>query len=271
MHGATTPDGRVYVVDVGLNALMVFEPNALDELGKPLGLGELLTWKALDRETTIAKPIAVALTWDKTLVVTDAQLGVALHLDHTGKLLGKIGAGHLQRPTGAAFDRQQGLLYIADTPTHSIKVFNRQGELVKTIGGPGIELGQFNAPTQLSFSAGQLYVSDTLNTRVQVFDQQGGFVKVLGERGLNVGNLVRPKGVASDVNGLVYIVESYYAHLLVYDRDGNFLLDINGNGHEGDSFMLPSGVWTDGKKRVYVADMFNARVVVFEFLGNSAI
>lgn len=271
MHGTVAEDGRIYVVDAGRNALVVFDPNALTEDGLASGEGQMLLWEFIEENTRFASPISVAIAWDNTIAVTDAGLGVVVRLDRSGKLIGKLGQGQLQRPTGIAYDRERGLLFVADTPAHDIKVFDRSGKIVRTIGAAGEDDAQFNAPTQLAFARGRLYVSDTLNSRVQVFDAEGQRVSGFGERGLYVGNLTRPKGVAVDNAGIVYVIESYYAHLLAYSEKGEFLLGINGSGLEGGEFFLPSGVWTDNQGRLFVADMFNGRVVVFQFLGNTAL
>lgn len=267
-HGAVAEDGRVYVVDAGRNALVVFDPNALAEDGQASGEGQMLIWEFIEGNTRFASPISVAMVWDGTIAVTDAKLGMVMRLDRSGKLISKMGVGQLQRPTGIAFDRDSGQLFVADSAAHDIKVFDRAGQLVRTIGGPGEGAAQFNAPTQLAFGRGHLYVSDTLNSRVQVFDTEGQRVSGFGERGLYVGNLTRPKGVAVDDTGIVYVIESYFAHLLAYSDKGEYLLGINGSGLQGGQFFLPSGVWTDRQGRLFVADMFNGRVVVFEFLGN---
>lgn len=271
-HGAVADDGRVYVVDAGRNALVVFDPNALAEDGQASGEGQMLVWEYVEGDIRFVSPISVAVVWDGTIAVTDAKLGMVVRLDRTGKLISKLGVGQLQRPTGIAFDAEHGLLFVADTVAHDIKVFDSAGQLIRTIGGPGEGAAQFNAPTQLAFGRGRLYVSDTLNSRVQIFDADGQRVSGFGERGLYVGNLTRPKGVAVDNNaGIVYVIESYYAHLLAYSEKGEYLLGINGSGLQNGQFFLPSGVWTDNDGRLFVADMFNGRVVVFQFLGNTEI
>lgn len=267
-HGMVARDGRIFVVDSGRKALFVFDPYAVDETGKTLDVGELQVWSRLGRDRQFGSPISVAEAWDGTIAVTDAELGTVVHLGPSGRQLAPIGAGQLVRPTGIAFDRATGLLYVADTATHVIKVFDRRGKLQRSIGGPGSGPGQFNAPTQLAFADGRLHVTDTLNSRVQRFDGEGRYLDHFGRRGTHLGDLARPKGLAVDPDGIVYVVESYFAHLLAFDGEGRFLLGIGGDRIAGRDLQLPSGVWTDDRSRVYVADMFNGRVVVFEFLGD---
>lgn len=265
-HGITTDSGRVYVVDAGRKAVIVFDPNPpADEKKDSKDGGQLLVWDGTGGKVGFVAPMAIAEVWDGDLAITDAGHKGVVRVNSKGEVVGAVGEAHLQRPTGLAFDRARGLLYVADTQANDVKVYESNGLLVDTIGGPGEEEGQLNAPTFLAFVDDHLFVTDTLNSRIQVFDTEGRRIRGFGERGLYIGNMARPKGVAVDA-GIIYVVESYYGYLLAYNDKHEPLLGINGTGAENDKFMLPSGVWTDKQRRVFLADMFNGRVVVFQLL-----
>lgn len=279
-HGAVGDSGRVYVVDAGRNAVIVFDPNGpeeekkkeekdkKDEKGKAKEVsGQMLSWEFATPTTRFAGPVAVTSIGNGEIAVSDARLGIIARLNAAGEPVGSFGLGLLKRPTGLAFDSERGWLFVADTVAHDIKVFDRGGKLVNTFGSAGEALSQFNAPTHLAFWHGKLYVTDTLNSRIQVFDAEGHNLGDLGERGIHVGNLTRPKGVALDPAGIVYVIESYFGYLLAYNQQNDLLLGITGSGLKEDKFLLPSGVWTDKQGRIFVADMFNGRIVVFQFLG----
>ena len=252
-------NGRLYVSDTSRQAVFVFDEKA----------GELQVWELAQGFTRFVAPVGLAVAPDR-LFVADAELGAVFVLDARGEPLAVIGRGQLQRPTGLARDARRGLLYVADTSAHDIKVFSDAGALLRVIGGRGPGDGEFNFPTHLAFVNDELYVTDTLNNRVQVFSAEGDVVRrKFGERGLYIGNLVRPKGVGVDSEGNVYIVESYFDSLLIFTGRGEFLLPIGGTGTATGRFYLPSGVWIDAKNRVHIADMFNGRVVLFQFLGGS--
>lgn len=256
--GVVDEQGRIYVTDVSRQAVFVFDEKA----------GELLVWDKAQGVRNFVAPVGIALGRGGEILVADAELGMVVRLDRQGNPVGSIGKGVLKRPTGLARDPKQGLMFVADTYGHDIKVFDDDGRLVNVIGKRGERDGEFNFPTFLAFAGGELYVTDTLNDRIQVFGADGEVLnRKFGSRGLYLGNLVRPKGVAVDNEGDVYIVESYYDHLLVYNSHGEFLLPIGGTGRETGSFYLPSGVWVDSRNRVFVADTFNGRVVIFQFLG----
>lgn len=268
-HGVVGDNGRIYVVDTGRKAVLVFDPNPPAEDDSKSKEGQMLVWEMAAKNRPFVSPIAVAMVWNGEIAVSDSVLGFVVRLNNKGEQIGHLYADELKRPTGLAFDPERGWLFVADSAEHNIKVFDGSGRLVKTIGVPGEGEGEFNAPTHLTFANGHLYVSDTLNSRVQVFTSDGTRVRGFGERGLYVGNLMRPKGIARGDADITYVVESYYGHLLAFNKEHELLLDITGSGMKGDKFQLPSGVWTDKQGRIFIADMFNGRIVVFQFLGAS--
>jgi len=256
--GMVDESGRILVTDNALGAVFVFdEPNGL-----------LRIWTRLDAERPLVSPVGIVPGPDGQVLVADADWAVVTRLATDGTPLGLIGEGLLKRPTGLVRDAEQGLIYVADTHAHDIKVFNDDGELIEVIGARGEQVGEFNYPTHLALRKGRLHVVDTMNTRVQVLDINGDVKRTFGERGLLVGNLVRPKGVSVDSDGNIYVIESFYDHMLVYNAQGQLLLPIGGEGQGLGQFYLPSGVWLDQRDRVFVADSFNGRVVVFQYLGS---
>ncbi|MCB1504253.1 MAG: hypothetical protein KDJ47_04680 [Hyphomicrobiaceae bacterium] len=253
--GLTLENGSVLVVDAGLKALVQFD----------FSKKSFKIWDQSGSNRGFKTPIAVVEDGEGGFLVSDSELGKVVRLGKDGQPRGEFGASDLTRPTGLARDPASGAIFVADSAKHVVKKFSSSGQLMATIGGPGQEVGRFNAPTYLSFANGRLFVSDTLNFRVQSFDSNGTSPKSFGKAGLYVGQFTRPKGVAVGGEGRIYVVESRQDHLLVFDPEGQLLLPIEGRAEFG-SFYLPAGVWTDGKHKVYIADMFNGRVVVLEEL-----
>jgi DNA-binding beta-propeller fold protein YncE len=256
--GVVDENGRILVTDVSRSAVFVFDaPN-----------GRLDLWEFAQGFRRFQAPTGIALGPAGRVFVADADLAQVYVLDPEGKGTLLIDRDQLSRPTGLAWDAGEGLLYVADTQAHQIKVFDATGRLLRSIGQRGEGPGEFNFPTYLSLAGDRLIVSDTMNARIQLIPLDGaGAPEILGERGTKLGNLVRPKGVAADSENNIYVIESYYDHLLIFDRQARFLLPIGGAGKEAGAFYLPAGVWVDRGNRVFVADTFNGRIAVFQFLG----
>jgi len=258
-NGTTDAEGRIYVTDASRRAVFVFD--------KPGGV--LRIWDMASKNSRFEAPAGIALGNAGEILVSDAELHAVFRLDREGNPSGEFGKNVLKRPTGLVRDAQSGLIYVADTYTHDIKVFDDSGRLIKQIGHRGEANGEFNYPTYLAFEGNQLYVTDTMNSRIQIFDAESNWLSKFGQRGLYVGNLVRPKGVAVDREGNIYMTESLYDRLLVFNSRGQPLLALGGTGKGAGEFYLPAGVWVDNQDHIYVADMFNGRVVVLQFLGGS--
>ncbi len=250
--------GRVYVTDIGRGGVFVFDNVA----------GRLDVWEQTGEDERFVAPIGIAQGKNGEILVADAELHTVVRLDKAGVPIGEIGRSVLKRPTGLARDAGNGLIFVADTYAHDIKVFRDDGELQKVIGQRGEGNAQLNFPTHLAFKSGKLYVTDTMNSRVLIFDEGGNMLTKFGQRGLFVGDMVRPKGIAVDSGENIYVVESMHDRLLVYNSEGRTLLAIGGNGSDVGEFYLPAGVWIDSRDQIYIADMFNGRVTVLQFIGS---
>ena len=256
--GTVDAEGRIFVTDIGRGAVFVFDKPA----------GKLEVWNMANGRAQFSAPIGIALGTRDEILVADAELHSVFRLDkQNGTPLGEFGHDILKRPTGLARDAERGRIYVADTYSHDIKIFDDDGKLLKVIGQRGEGDGEFNFPTHLTFAGSKLYVTDTLNSRIQVFDAEGNMMEKFGKLGLYVGDLVRPKGVAVDSASNIYVVESLYDNLLVFNNQGHTLLGLGGSGKGIGEFYLPSGVWIDSQDQVYIADMYNGRIMVMQFMG----
>ncbi len=217
----------------------------------------------------MVSPVGVAWCGTNLAVSDSALLGVFL-LDENQKLLRRLDKpGGWGRPTGLAFEPRTQQLYVVDTLAHEVVVMDLQGQAQRTIGGPGIEPGQFNFPTHVYVDGkGVVYVTDSLNFRVQAFDPSGQFLFAVGTQGDASGHLGVPKGIGVDSDGHIYIADSYFSVVQVFDRQGRFLLRIGASGEQSGQFHVPTGLTIDQDNHIYVCDSFNHRIQVFKYLGD---
>ena len=86
---------------------------------------------------------------------------------------------------GGVYIAAHGLLYVANTCDHTVKVYNSPAStLVATMGVsgvPGSDNAHFNSPEDVAVdAAGTIYVSDQNNHRVQVFNSSRVYVRTIG-------------------------------------------------------------------------------------------
>jgi sugar lactone lactonase YvrE len=223
----------------------------------------------LSRDESLSSPVGLALTSAGRLYVADSLLRSIYAIDAGGKYLERIDTGdNLRQPTGLAWDEEQGVLFVTDTGTQSIKAFTPEGEFMLDFGARGAEGGQLNFPTYLSLPGnGELLVTDSLNFRIQRFSTAGEFLDAFGKNGDRVGDFARPKGVAVDAQGHIYVVDGLFHGVQIFNREGMLLLAFGEQGQGEGQFWLPNGIHVTRDNMIFVADSYNQRVQVLRYIG----
>ena len=209
---AVTADGRVFVADSALNAVLSAGPedDALQPLAltpepeQPTGLalgpsGDLFvastgshTIRRYSAAGTLVReyggrgnapgqlnfPTYLWLAPPSELLVTDTLNFRIQRFDADDGVLGAFGqagdaTGSLARPKGVAVDRH-GNIYVMDGVLNALQIFDREGRLLLAIGEQGQGPGQFWLPSGVFVTADDLiFVADSYNRRVQVFRYLG--------------------------------------------------------------------------------------------------
>ena len=96
--------------------------------------------------------------------------GFLLYLGTEGTGAGRgTGDGQFHNPKGISVDRA-GNVYVAETISHRVQVFDSNGRFQRKWGSEGSGNGQFDRPRYVAVDgAWNVYVSDSGNHRVQVF------------------------------------------------------------------------------------------------------
>lgn len=253
---AVDKQGRIYVADVGVKAILVFDIHA----------NKFSYWGNVDGRRFIS-PVGISIK-DDHLLVADSEAGCIWVLNrYTGLLLAKHEYPEIKQPVGIVWAPDLQQFFVTSLQSDKIYQLNDAYNFSGVFSEQYSELAVINRPTYMAYQDGKLLLSDTLGAKIYVIDLNSKHVLSFGKRGDYIGNLTRPKGVAFDSGGRIYVVESYFDHLLIYNAQGQLLLPIGGSGAEPGNFMLPTSVIVDEQQKVYVADMLNSRVSVFQYLG----
>jgi sugar lactone lactonase YvrE len=178
------------------------------------------------------------------------------------------------QPMAAAFDRD-GNLFVADTGHHRIVVFNRDGEYLFAIGGPGAAFpaggvaagwqpGRFNYPYGLDVGEdGRLYIADMLNRRIQIYDVRGQFLDWFPKEQV-YGEDLFPRDVVMR-QGLVYIANPF--QVMVYTPEGSFVRSFGKPGRGPGEFWQLNGLEVGACGTIFVSDSMNQRLQAFNQKG----
>ena len=161
-------------------------------------------------------------------------------------------------------------LYVLDNDDScQIVVLDRQtGAVLRTMGEPGEEPGQFRIPNSLCFGPdGHLYVSDTLNWRIQKLTRDGEPVWTKGTPGRRLGQFGRPRGIRVGSDGIVYVADAATEIIQMLNADGQVLMHFGGPGSIPGALVLPATVAIDASSlpyfREYIHEDFNAEYLLF--------
>ncbi len=156
-------DGTVYVVDSNNQRVQVLTKD-----------GALVTMWGTAADFGYPRGIAVDPV-DGTLWISDSVKDQITHWTTAGVKLGTLPIGkgtadnQISGTFGIVVDAER--VYVADTPTHKVKVFNKAtGAFVLKIAQRGTALGKLLQPDGLALYGGRLYVCEEGNERISVFN-----------------------------------------------------------------------------------------------------
>lgn len=177
------------------------------------------------------------------------------------------------RPLGVALDRQENV-YVTDQLGKVVRVFDRTGRPLKTIGGQKV-----GRPTGIAIDRqrGRIYVADSTSYRkerqgrnfVKVFDMAGRFLGNLGEGKEGEGYRYFPTYLAVDRQGNLYVADTLNGRVLAFDAEGNFLRQFGRKGDIPGSFDKPKGLALDTFGNLYVVDSSWSNVQIFNQRGDT--
>jgi len=177
---------------------------------------------------------------------------------------------HFVNPYGIAVD-PEGLIYVTDAGGYCIKVFDQDGEPVRTFGKPGSSGDKLNYPQGICIDTnGNLYVIDSNNGRIAIFSPDGNLKGSVGEIGGYPDAFYSPKGIF--VSDKIYACNTRNHRLSVFDKTTRQLIGSYGDlgddpgdlpqGSLNYHFRLPTDVAVSDDGKIYIADSKHGEIKV---------
>ena len=262
---AVDSKGMLYVADTKVGAVFIFNPESKDTGFIKHGV-----------DAKFGRIFGLAIDDADRLFVTDGEYNHVLVFNPEHKLEGQFGEGVMSDPAGLAIDEENRFLYVANTGTDQVLVYDADTfKLLRKIGTAGknrtlTDPGDFAAPTNVAVDKdGNLYVADTLNDRVEEFDADGAFIRTFGKNGDGPGEFTRPKGIAIDCDGHVWVADANMNRLQVFTPEGNLRLIVGGFGWLPGQFQALAGLTIDKQNRVFTSEQYLGRVQMFRYITNA--
>jgi DNA-binding beta-propeller fold protein YncE len=188
-----------------------------------------------------------------------------LIFERDGTFLRSWGEGRFVRPHGITIGPDDAV-YLSDDRGHTVQKFTPGGELLLTLGTPGVgsdtgvsgmdyrtirrAAGPFHYPTNLALSpSGEMYVSDGYgNARVHKFAPDGTLLLSWGEPGAEPGQFHLPHGIAVDSQEIVYVADRENSRVQLFTPAGGFVA-------QWTDVARPCQVFVTRDDTVYVAEL----------------
>ncbi len=177
----------------------------------------------------------------------------------THKILG------LNYPNGIAVSNDNKIL-ITMMESSEIWMFDNSCERVGTIGGPGVEKGQFYTPFGVVVDHdNNVIVSCGALECIQKFNLQGEYLKGAGKPGKGEFDFQAPYGLAVNKDGQIYVCDVGNNRIQILSEEMEFLGSFRHADQEYGSGSLnqPNGIAINSEGNVFVADMLNHCIQVF--------
>ena len=220
----------------------------------------------------LVSPYSVVTDSRGRIIVTDVA-AVGVHIfdfeQQKYKFLSRRDAGKdpLLTPQCAAVDAQDNI-YVTDSQSGKIFVFDPNGKFRRTIGSLKGGEGYFKRPTGIAVdsAAQRIYVSDTLRNKVYVMDMQGSVLQIIGKTGTGDGEFNFPTELRLKGSDLA-VVDAMNFRVQIFDRAGAFRYAIGKPGDGTGWIFRPKGIGFDSEGHLYIVDGAWGVVQVFDEKG----
>jgi DNA-binding beta-propeller fold protein YncE len=230
--------------------------------------------------------------------VPDHELPCILVYDRGGTFLRSWGAGVLTAFAHGLTVAPDDTLYCVDDGNHCVYQFSSIGELLLTIGAPGVPSNPdydhtidikrlehataitpstiksdgsppFTHPTNLAVAPnGDLYVADGRgNCRVHRFSPAGELIQSWGRRGIGPGEFNHVHGIIVDGSGNVLVADRDNDRIQFFTSDGEFLTEwthvqrpSNIIIDPADRFVIAEATWFAGKHSMRLGEITRTKL-----------
>ena len=262
MAAATDGSGNYYFTDPRVGSVFIYNSNlAL--------IGEI---------KNLAKPLGVAVDSQGYLLVgNDGRNNIEVYDPVDGNFLASFGDGLVKMPTAITIG-PEGKIYVTDSRSHNIHVFDPAYISLGTIGSQGEGEAELDFPTDSivvnrivdGSPVYELYVTDRRNRRIQVYDLQGNYLNAIyglrcGMMGCPpTGSFNRVQAIEVDSLGRLHILDIFEASVVIMDAATGDLLGSYGAFGSGPGLLkVPVDLLLPGGNTALVTDGGSAEIEVF--------
>ena len=262
MAKSTDGSGDIYITDPVVGSLFIFDSEMvlkaeIKDLDKPLGV-------TVDSKGRI-------------LVGNDGRDNIEVFDAVNGNLRKIFGEGLIMMPNSLSVG-PDGHIYVSDSKSHRVKVFDADYNFIRTIGSPGGAENELTFPVDsrvISYLENgilmqEVFVADQGNKRIQIYDTQGNHLESINPgrcswfRGCQPPVFANMHSLDLDSLGRLHVLDNFEATVTMHDPVTGAYLGQYGEYGDGPGLLrMPMGlVITDFDESIVTAGSGN-RLEIF--------
>lgn len=237
---ASDGSGDIYITDPKVGSMFIYDSELtlkgeLKDLDKPLGV-------AVDSQGYV-------------LIGNDGRDNLEAFDPANGNLIAIFGEGLIMMPNSITVG-PDGHIYVTDSLSHSVKVFDANYTHVRSIGSPGQADNELSFPTDTQVImqtvdgalVQEVFVADQGNKRIQIFDTEGNPLGQIsqgrcGMMGCRPPVLANLHSLDVDSQGRLHALDNFSASVSMFDPVSGAYLGVYGSYGEGAGFLaVPYGL-----------------------------
>ena len=202
---------------------------------------------------------------DRVYVLTRSEPRIIVY-ESDGSFVTSLAEGTFTNRTHGIRIGADDSVYCVDDGDHTVRKFGSNGELIYTIGTPGVasDTGYdgssiesivrggppFNKPTSVTIAPNNdIYVADGYgNARVHRFSQDGALISSWGEPGMGPGQFNLPHGIWCTNDNRILVADRENDRIQIFDPDGKYL-------DEWTHVQRPTDIYIDANGMIYVTEL----------------
>jgi sugar lactone lactonase YvrE len=230
---ATDGSGDFYFTDARTHSVFIYD-FSLQPKGEIEGLDS---------------PLGVAMDSRGYLLVgNNGRDNVEVYDPVNGNLMAAFGTGLVKMPTAITIG-PDGLIYVTDSRSHNVRVFDTDYTPVRTIGSGGLGTGELDFPIDtlvLTYDDGgnqvqEVLVADQGNSRIQIYDAEGNYLRTIksgcGSFSCRPPEFRRLQALALDSQGRLHAMDNFKALVSVLDPATGAFITSYGEYGEGEGYL----------------------------------
>ncbi len=210
------------------------------------------------------RPAGIALTDDEQMYVGDLLTGLVTRYNVAGQPTGTLASEAMKAPTDLAWDSAGLLLYVADSQTGHVFVFDADG-----VELPGFDVSAPRLSGIVVAFDGSVCVSDAENGLVHQYQTDGTRLQTFGDYGSDDGQLARIGGISLGTG--LFVVDAYMARLSRFDEAGGHVENIGAPGSGPTALSMPIDVAIDPWGRLLVTSPGAGQVQLFALPNTTSV